>query len=228
MSSPQQLPPDFNNIVRLFPLGELVAFPWNVLPLHIFESRYREMFEDAIDGDQLIAMATLVPGHGEDYFTRPPVHSHVCIGRIMGHETTAKGTYEFLLMGVARARIEQEVEPVRSFREAHVTVVDDICDATPDAQEHMLSELTTVLKERFPTAGPLLDVVESGDFSLPALTDFLAFQLPLATGDKLELLEQPDVMRRSRRLLQHCQRPEPGDQQQGYGRHGSAPDFSNN
>ena len=41
------LPPDFCGQVRLFPLSNLVLFPGNVLPLHIFESRYEEMLEDA-------------------------------------------------------------------------------------------------------------------------------------------------------------------------------------
>ena len=52
------LPPDFGGEVRLFPLPNLVMFPSNVLPLHIFESRYREMLEDAVQSDQLITMAT--------------------------------------------------------------------------------------------------------------------------------------------------------------------------
>ena len=47
-------------------------FPSNVLPLHIFESRYKEMLEDALRGDQLVAMATLMPGFEHDYYSRPP------------------------------------------------------------------------------------------------------------------------------------------------------------
>ena len=230
MSSPQQLPDDFSNIVRLFPLGELVAFPSNVLPLHIFESRYREMFEDAIAGDQLIAMATLVPGHSDEYFTRPPVHPTICIGRIMGHETTAKGTYEFLLLGIARARIENEVEPIRSFREARVTLLEDTLDASPGEQQDLMNSLTSVLKDRFPEAEQLLDVIASGHFELPALTDFLAFQLPLSTDEKLHLLSETSVTRRALKLLQHCERDHsrtarpssPGEGRTGF------PDFSNN
>ena len=42
------LPTDFGGEVRLFPLSNLVLFPGIVLPLHIFESRYKEMLEDAL------------------------------------------------------------------------------------------------------------------------------------------------------------------------------------
>lgn len=230
MSSPQQLPDNFRNIVRLFPLGDLVAFPSNVLPLHIFESRYREMFEDAIAGDQLIAMATLIPGHKDDYYTRPPVHPTICIGRIMGHETTAQGTYEFLLLGICRARIETEVEPIRSFREARVTLLEDTLDASAGEQQDLMNSLTSVLKDRFPTADQLLDVIDSGHFELPALTDFLAFQLPLSTSEKLELLNESSVTRRALKLLQHCDRDRRRPARPTGGGHGRSgfPDFSNN
>ena len=76
-------PPDFCGEVRLFPLSNLVMFPSNVLPLHIFESRYKEMLEDALRGDQLVAMATLLPGFEHDYYGRPPVCPSVCIGRVI-------------------------------------------------------------------------------------------------------------------------------------------------
>ena len=34
----------------VFPLAEVVLFPGAVLPLHIFEPRYREMVSDALEG----------------------------------------------------------------------------------------------------------------------------------------------------------------------------------
>ena len=73
--------PDFCGEVRRFPLSKIVMFPSNVLPLHIFESRYKEMLEDALRGDQLVAMATSMPGFEHDYHSRPPVCPSICIGR---------------------------------------------------------------------------------------------------------------------------------------------------
>ena len=110
-----QMPPDFSGSVRLFPLPDLVLFPRNIQPLHIFEERYCEMLEDALQGDQLITMATLLPGYKADYYSRPSVAETVCIGRVAAHERNEKGTYNLLLMGVGRARIEEEVTPVLRF-----------------------------------------------------------------------------------------------------------------
>jgi hypothetical protein len=51
--------------VPLFPLPNVVLFPRAVLPLHIFEERYKAMTADVLAGDRLIAMALLRPGWGE-------------------------------------------------------------------------------------------------------------------------------------------------------------------
>ena len=54
---------DFANVCRLFPLPKVVLFPHAVLPLHIFEPRYRQMTEDALAGDKLVTIVQLRP-HG--------------------------------------------------------------------------------------------------------------------------------------------------------------------
>ena len=47
---------DFSNVCRLFPLPKVVLFPHAVLPLHIFEPRYRQMTEDALAGNKLVTI----------------------------------------------------------------------------------------------------------------------------------------------------------------------------
>ena len=51
-----------------------------VLPLHIFEPRYREMVADALDGDRIIGMVLLRPGWEGDYEGRPPIYTSVAPG----------------------------------------------------------------------------------------------------------------------------------------------------
>ena len=55
----------FSGRAPLFPLPNVALFPQVLLPLHIFEPRYRQMTADALDGDGLIAMATLKPADPE-------------------------------------------------------------------------------------------------------------------------------------------------------------------
>ena len=62
MSGDASHPDDFSGPVRLFPLPNLVLFPYVLQPLHIFQPRYRELMADALHDDRLIALATLKPG----------------------------------------------------------------------------------------------------------------------------------------------------------------------
>ena len=61
------LPTDFDGIVRLFPLPNLVMFPHVIQALHIFEPRYCEMLSEALESDHLITMAVLEPGWESHY-----------------------------------------------------------------------------------------------------------------------------------------------------------------
>ena len=47
----------------LFPLPNLVFFPRTTLPLHIFEPRYRQMTEEALDNSSPIGMILLKSRH---------------------------------------------------------------------------------------------------------------------------------------------------------------------
>ena len=82
----------------LFPLGA-VLFPGGRMALRIFEPRYVQMLEDALAGDQLIAMALLQPGWESDYEGRPPIFQVTCLGRVVTHARLASGHYNILLQG---------------------------------------------------------------------------------------------------------------------------------
>ena len=98
--------------VPLFPLPNVVLFPRAVLPLHIFEERYKTMTADALAGDRLVAMALLRPGWEKSYYGRPAIEPVVCVGTIppTSWEQLPDGKYNFLLQGQTRAVIERELD----------------------------------------------------------------------------------------------------------------------
>ena len=57
-------PDQFSGQARMFPLPNLVMFPHVMQALHIFEPRYRALFEEAIEDDRLIALGSLGPRLG--------------------------------------------------------------------------------------------------------------------------------------------------------------------
>ena len=196
-----EFPQDFPGEVRLFPLSNLVMFPSNLLPLHIFESRYMEMLEDALRGDKLIAMATLAPGFEHDYYSRPPVWPIVCIGRVTVHQRTAQGTYNLVLAGLERAQIEHEIEPVRSFRRAKVKLVGNRFWKVDAASRKLAERLADAVVKILPVARKYFEELQGRDIPLAALTDVVAFHLPVATELKLKLLAEPDARVRAELLL---------------------------
>src|SRR5947208_14651110 len=83
--------------VPLFPLPNVVLLPRAILPLHIFEERYKAMTADALAGDRQVAMALLKPGWERNYYQKPAIEPIVCVGKILTHERLADGKYNFLL-----------------------------------------------------------------------------------------------------------------------------------
>ncbi len=108
----------FSGVVPVFPLPDLVFFPDALLPLHVFEPRYRAMVEAALDGESLIAVATLLPGWEKDYEGAPPFHPLATVGRMIQVHPRDDGRFDILLLGLERTRLEEEfaAHPYRTAR----------------------------------------------------------------------------------------------------------------
>lgn len=196
------LPSGFNGVTRLFPLPNTVLFPGNVLPLHIFESRYREMIADALGDDQLLTIATLEPDYEYEYYSRPAVAQTVCIGQIHNAKRAEDDTWYFLLAGLRRATIEHEIEPVLSYRRAKVNLLTEAHVEHGDSVESLTEELSKRFLQRMHIALDTSHFTEA-TLSLAQVTDVAAHVLPLATEDKLQLLAEANPVSRARMLLAH-------------------------
>jgi Lon protease-like protein len=195
----------FSGVARLFPLPNLVLYPHVMQPLHVFEERYREMIEDALAGDKLIAMALLEPGWEDDYDSRPPVAEFACLGKIVAHHRLEDGRYNLLLLGVQRVRIARELDPLRSFRQARVELIDDSYDFKSTGERKRLQEkLISAFRKQLPCACQLPEQLEemlSSHLPLGLLTDLAAYALPLELEVKQQLLAECRVSARAEILL---------------------------
>ena len=97
--------------IPIFPLPEVVFFPETVLPLHVFEPRYRQMVADCLAGDRWLAVVMLRSGWEKDYQGCPPVHPVAGAGEVIQAEGLADGRYNILLDGRARVRLLAEEPP---------------------------------------------------------------------------------------------------------------------
>ena len=199
-------PEEFSGRARLFPLPNLVMFPHVLQPLHVFEPRYRELLEDALAGDRLMAMAVLQPGWEADYEGRPPIQPVVCLGRVTSHQRLEDGRSNVLLVGLRRAGVVRELPPKRSFREAEVLVLDDLYPAAsgarrPDLQRRLIDQFRHLMPG-LQELHQQLDEVLAHEVPLGMLTDILAFTLQLDLETKEQLLRETNVDRRAERLLE--------------------------
>src|SRR2546428_401689 len=85
-----------------------IFFPHTLLPLHVFEARYRAMVMDSLARDRRLAVVKLKPGFEASYAGKPAVHAVAGAGEIVSWERLATGRYNILVKGEWRVQIESE------------------------------------------------------------------------------------------------------------------------
>ena len=101
----------------IFPLPEVVLFPNEVLPLHIFESRYRTMLKSVLETDSLFGVVKWDPN-------TKSMANVGCCAHIIKHQTANDGRSNIVTIGQQRFQI---LEIVRStpFYSGIVSWIDD-------------------------------------------------------------------------------------------------------
>lgn len=206
---PQTLTVDFNKPIRLFPLARCILLPHATLPLHIFEPRYRAMIRDALDTDGLIAMATFDgDDYVDDYAGNPPIRPHVCVGYIAHHERLPDGRYNILLQGVARARIQEEIEPHDDgYRHAILRPTEQsVMEIDLEQQRH---QLETLLDDRYLKQLACIQNLStwlSPDLPTPAAIDLAWHAASRDPEQRYQILAEADVFDRAEQLTRHLTR----------------------
>jgi len=180
----------------------VVLFPGVFLPLHIFEKRYKQMVTKALEGDRIIGMTLLKPGHEEAYEGRPPVFDWGCAGLITHVERQNDGGFNLILRGLSKFRIDEEEPPTDGvlYRIAHVTPVDE---------EVVTADRPALHDERRRLEGLLAPSLENeGSSRLPRdmadddLVNALSQYLDLEPVEKQALLERHGALARCRTLVE--------------------------
>ena len=109
----------------LFPLPEVVLFPQEVLPLHIFESRYRIMLKTVLETDSRFGVIRLNPNDKK-------IAEVGCCAQIIKHQSSEDGRSNIITLGQQRFQI-LEITRQAPFLSAAVSWIDD--DAIEDQDE---------------------------------------------------------------------------------------------
>ena len=142
----------------LFPLPNVVLFPRALLPLHVFEPRYRTMMADLLDGGQTLVISLLKPGWETDYYGSPDVHSLACVGRVVQHQKLADGRYNIVVQGEEKVFLER-FEREQPYRIARVRrVPEDVAWGHLPGAGGMASQLTELYRRAHQRRGTALDL----------------------------------------------------------------------
>jgi len=184
-------------IVPLFPLPNGALLPGELLPLHVFEPRYRVMLEDMRKGERLIGIATLLPGWETDYHGSPALADVVGLGRVVKDRLNPDGTSDIVLHGLLRAEIVEEL-PGKPYRRAQLLLRGD--GHWHAAETYRLRrELLTGIAERLRNRQLSFDL--TAGFDVGALADRIASALDLSAEQRVDMLQAHDLERRVTLLL---------------------------
>jgi Lon protease-like protein len=188
--------------VAIFPLPGAVLFPRSQLPLHIFEPRYREMVQDAIDGGGRIAM---IQPHRIDDDNQAPLCDVGCVGELVGVEELEDGRFNIVLLGLNRFRLIAEAPTDGPYRCAEVDV-EAFDDSEPPPLA--LAERAEVEREARRLAdamGLAVDWNAVTRLDDEMLVNAIAQVAPFDVGAKQALLEQATLAGRADLLVQLMQ-----------------------
>lgn len=116
-------------LLPVFPLG-VVLFPGTLLPLHLFEPRYRQMLADVREGDGRFGIIPAMPGVAERDL---PAGRIGCVAEITDVEVMPDGRANIIVTGRERFALTAFVEHDAPYHVASGTIVSDETGASPVA-----------------------------------------------------------------------------------------------
>ncbi len=187
-------------LAPVFPLPNTVLFPDTVLPLHIFEPRYRRMIDDVSGGDGHLAIALLEPGFEEDYEGSPAFHRVGTLGRIENLEKLDNGRFNLHLVGLRRVEFEEIPSPT-PYRVARLIARDEsgIDDADPEVVRAKLDLLASHAFLVQQVAGETGSSLAANDrLTFRAAVNGACANMPIEARLRQVLLEIDDLRERQR------------------------------
>lgn len=138
-------------------LPNAILFPGALLPLYIFENRYRRLLSDALHTHRMFAVAMRKPGRSREIPS--PVAG---LGLIRVAVTRQDGTSYLLLQGLARVGLEKS-KRLRPYRVQQVYYLQPDIPDSPKTASLMLQLRKLVakrLQNGFPTSSPHLEHID--------------------------------------------------------------------
>lgn len=183
-------------------LPNTVFFPQALLPLHIFEPRYRQMLRDVLARDRMFAVAHLDATGHQDPGQPEPLHQVASVGIIRACQKGENQTSNLLLQGICRVKVKAIVreEPYRLVTVQPITTTAGTHQAELEVLRLEVMRLLN-LRRRLGTPSPkgMTRFLESID-DIDTFADIAVFNLCEDSTIKQQLLETFETRRRLQRF----------------------------
>lgn len=201
-------------------LPNAILFPQAMLPLFIFEKRYRSMLKDVLEGNRLFAIALQKPGRVRE------APSHIAgLGLVRASVKNRNGTSNLILQGITRVELGPSVR-AKPYRIHKIRPIASV-GACPVTTETLMVKLLEIAAERlkqgfhFPIhlvkpskpvvmpqeQGPMVDSLLQSIRHLSKLNDpeqladLISCTLLTSAAERQVILETADVEIRLKHLL---------------------------
>jgi Lon protease-like protein len=188
----QELPP----VIPVMVLPGVTLFPNALLPLYIFEPRYRAMLDEALGSERMVAMA--MPRDQEEN----EVEMIAGAGLLRACIRNDNGTSNLILQGVSRIRFTawEQKEP---YRIARIEPVESLPgdSSNLDAKVTQLHALCARFKEQGIELPSQFEAYLNQITNIGVITDLVASTLVSSASARQMLLEEAEIPRRLEKLL---------------------------
>lgn len=188
--------------IAVMPLPNAILFPHVLLPLYIFEPRYRKMLADCLADERMFAVALLRKGWEKEGHNPTP-YPVASVGVIRTCVARADGTANVILEGVARVRIREYVKQ-RPYRVAQIEPLESTENLAEIKRQPLMDAVAELAKARARAGAELpksvltaLRTIKSPDY----LTDLVSYTLLDDYYDKQLMLETLDIDERLDKLV---------------------------
>ena len=136
--------------VPVFPLKGVHLFPHTILPLRVFEPRYLDMVDYALEHEHLLAIADIEPTETNKSSSR--LRSTLGAGVIVDVKSQSDGSKYILLRGITRLTLIEERPQVHAFRQVHARILfdEDTAEEPLSTIDYQVRSLLMSMADDFP------------------------------------------------------------------------------
>ena len=185
--------------IPVMTLPGAVLFPQVVMPLYIFEERYRKMLSDVLASTQIFGILTA--NDSDESLGKEAFHPMGSLGMVRTSQDNPDGTSNVLLQGLTRFTVSKivEEEPYRIVEIEPISTVHDTA-----SYEFLKHRVLALLEEKHKLGAKIpkditnfLKALENDE----TFIELASFTAPNESSEKLELLQLLENSRRFERLI---------------------------